>query len=164
MPWPLHGFQIDLTVLTLTVTYTEKLGSGRHTLWWRYISSSEIQCTCYIKLNLSRGLLGEPSQAAVIQEEAAVVDVFCSTCQYLYLDQGKALPSHGSEDWGPWYDCAHVDNTHSHRISTQDFICPSHPRGWDYRHFTIPRLCGSGAVDLRFSCLYDKHFAISSAQ
>lgn len=137
--------------LTLTVTIQKN---------WDRVSSSEIQCTCYIKLNLSRGLFGGAVSGCSHSGRSSMVDIFCSTCQYLYLDQGKALPSHGSEDWGPWYDYTHVNNTHSHRISTQDFICPSHPRGWDYRHFTIPRLCGSGAVDLR----YDKHFTISSAQ
>lgn len=50
--------------------------------------------------DLSRGFLGEQSQAAVILEEEAVVDAFCTHCQYMSWDQGEGLAS--PLDLGYW--------------------------------------------------------------
>lgn len=51
----LHGFWVDLMVLT--VTYTEKLGLGGCALWWRCISSPEVQHVYYLQLNKEVSLL-----------------------------------------------------------------------------------------------------------
>ena len=69
--------------------------------------------------NLGRGLCRGHSQATVI--EAVVVDTFYKQCQYLGLDQGKALALsltrkrpchvHGSEALGSLTQLAHVNNT-----------------------------------------------------
>lgn len=102
------------------------------------------QCICYIKLNLSRGPFGGAVSGCSHPGRSSDSWYFLQHLSISVLRPREVLANPMVlRHWGPWYDCAHVSNTHSHRISPQDFMCPSHPRGWDYRHFTIPRLCGS---------------------
>ena len=50
--------------------------------------------------NLCKGVCRKQFQAAVILEEEAVVDAFCTHCQYMSWDQGEGLAS--PLDLGYW--------------------------------------------------------------
>lgn len=80
----------------------------------------------------------EQSLGSRYLSEETVVNIFCSHCEHIPLEQRKALPFLWASPrgdfatpmrlrhWGPWHGHAHINNTRSIKISLTPY------RGWDW--------------------------------